>query len=257
MRSFQPIVISAIILALSACGGDNGTGESGNINIQQLDSNLDLQDVNLQTTIANAYCTNQKKLQLISASLLSAYSPKGNGSDKANCGGENAYSDDGTNFSLNMTNYCIEKEGKQYLLNGSISGTTESGNNFTSTISNLSIAGNGVNLTLNGDSYAGRADDNFVNLNVHDTGLGLDYSIDQSSVKKGEFDFGYLTFPSFASAPYQFITHFNADNTAGLLFIYGNADDKIIISGDQGMITAVYSANKQDPGTWLDLPCNN
>jgi len=255
MRSFQPIVISTIFLALSACGGGSGPGENGNTNIQQLDSNLDLQDVNLQTTIANAYCTNQKKLQLISESLLRAYSPKGNGADKANCGGENAYTDDGTNFTLDMKDYCIEKEGKQYLLNGSISGMTESGNNFTSTISNLSITGNGVNLSIDGDSYDGRADDNFVNLNVHDG--ALNYSLDQSSVKKGEFDFGYLTFPTFASAPYQFITHFNADNTEGLLFIYGNADDKIIISGDQGMITAVYSANKQDPGTWLDLPCNN
>jgi len=256
MRALQFTVLSVIFQSLISCGGGSPSDNGIQVQGEQF-GGFDPVNLSLQTIVADAYCTNQKKLQLISASLLSAYSPKGNGADTANCGGENVYVDDGVNFSLQLKNYCIVNQGKQYTLNGSISGATESGNNFTSTISNLNIKGVNVDLSIDGDSYAGRADDNFVNLNVFDNLSGTPYSIDKSSVKKGEFDFGYFTFPSFEAVHYQFITHFNEANTEGLLYLYGAADDKIIVSADNGMITAVYSVDRHDPGTWLDLPCNN
>ena len=261
------IVFSIVFPLLSACGDGGGDPTAGDQVTTQQGLNggngsggstgVATIELSTATTIANAYCTNQRKLQLISASLLSAYSPKGNGTDTTKCGGENLYNDDGTNFSLQLNDYCIVNRGEKYTLNGSITGATESGSNFTSTIAGLSIQGKDVDLNISGDSYAGRADDNFVNLQILDNLTKAQYSIEKSSVKKGEFDFGDATFPQFASTHFQFITHFNEDNTEGLLYFYGSADDKIIISGDNGMITAIYSVDRHDSGTWLDLPCNN
>jgi len=212
-------------------------------------------NLSLQTTVANAYCGNQRKFQLISASLLSAYSPKGNGSDTSYCGGENVYVDDGSNFTLHLSDYCIENHGKQYLLNGDISGATESGSNFTSTIASLTITGENVDLSISGETWDGRADDNFVNLTIFDNLTNNPLSLTDTSIKKGELDFGYFSYPGFQSVHYQFITHFNDDNTEGLLYFYGNGDDKIIVSADNGSITAVYSADRHDPGTSLTLSC--
>jgi hypothetical protein len=36
-----------------------------------------------------------------------------------------------------------------------------------------------------------------------------------------------------------------------MLFIYGEADQVVIISADSGTITVVYKENKQDPGTLI------
>jgi len=256
MRFLKLTIYPIVIQSLVSCGG--GSPSEDGVQIQN-DSfvGFSTTDLSLQTAVADAYCSNQKKLQLVSKALLSAYSPKGNGSDTANCGGENVYVDDGVNFSLELKDYCIEKSGQQYKLNGSISGATESGNNFTSTISSLSIKGNNVDLSINGDTYAGRADDNWANLNINDNLTNTPYALDQTSVKKGELAFGDFTYPGFESVHYQFITNFNEDNTEGLLFFYGNEEDRIIVSADNGMITAVYAVDRQDPGTWLDLPCNN
>ena len=256
MSAQKTIVFSILFPILSACG-EGGIGPLQGDAGQLTDSGLGSMSLATATNIANAYCGNQRKLQLISASLLSAYSPKGNGSDTANCGGENVLTEDGPNFSLQLNNYCVVNRGQQFLLNGSIDGATESGNNFTSTINNLSIQGNGIDLSISGDSYAGRADDNFVNLHIIDNATSSQLDIDNSSVKKGEFDFGDFNLPTYQTVPFQFITHFNETNTEGLLFFYGTGEDKIIVSGDNGMITAVYSADRHDSGTWLDLPCNN
>lgn len=255
MRTHQILVLSAVVPLLAACGGGGTPGDQ--ITAQQQGSgNIASADLSLQTSIADAYCKNQRKLQVISNTLLSAYAPKDNGVDAKYCGGENVYTVDGANFTLKLNNYCMDYRGEQYTLNASIAGSTDSGSNFISSISDFSITGKNVDLSFSGETWDGRADDNHVTLDVYDALTTTDYSISESSVKKGEFDFGNLSFPGFQSVAYKFITHFNADNTEGLLFIYGNADDKIIISADNGIITAVYSANKHDPGTWLELPCN-
>ena len=210
-----------------------------------------------QITLANSYCVNQKKWQIISTSLLSAYSPKGNGSDLNYCGGENVYKVNGADFTLQLNDYCVNAGGKQVLLNGHITGSTDSGSNFISTIDSLNISGKGINLDITGNSRDGRADDNFVNLQVTDNSSNTGFLLDDVSIKKGEFDFGDMTFDGLIQTHFQFITHFNADNTEGLLYLYGQGDDKTIISADKGMITAVYTKDRHDTGTWLDLPCNN
>jgi len=180
--------------------------------------------------------------------LLSAYAPKGNGSDLNYCGGENVFNENGADFTLELTNYCVQARGQQVILNGSISGSTESGSNFISSIiNNLSIVGNNVDLDISGNSWDGRANDNFMNLQITDNINSRALQIGDMSVKKGEFDFGTFSFDELNPVRFQFINHFNADNTEGLLFIYGNADDKLIISGDNGMITAVY---RQRPPWW-------
>jgi hypothetical protein len=211
-----------------------------------------------QIAQANGYCVNQKKLQIISTSLLSAYTPKGNRSDLNYCGGENVYNVDGANFTLQLNNYCVNARGQQVVLNGRISGQTDSGSNFFSTIiEDLTIAGEGIDLDITGSTRDGRADDNFVDLQVTDNNDGSQLSLNDTSIKKGEFDFGDVTFDGSSQIPFKFIDYFNPDNTTGLLFLYGQGEDFTVVSGDKGMITAVYKKDRHDPGTWLDLPCNN
>lgn len=214
-----------------------------------------------QIAQADGYCVNQKKMQIISTSLLSAYTPKGNGSDLNYCGGENVYKDDGTNFSLQLNNYCVNARGQQVVLNGHITGVTDSGTNFfSSIIDSLNIKnvnGTDIDWDIAGSTRDGRADDNFVDLQVIDNNDGSQLLLNDTSIKKGEFDFGDVTFDGLGQIPFKFIDYFNADNTAGLLFLYGQGEDYTVISGDNGMITAVYKKDRHDPGTWLDLPCNN
>lgn len=205
-----------------------------------------------QIAHANAYCVYQKKMQIISSSLLSAYTKP--------AGGNNAhyeYVTDGITFNISLTDYTVNVRGTTVVLNGDIDGTVDSGANFFSTINLLNIAGDNINLDITGSTRDGRADDNFVDLKVtnHNDYTPL-FQMNDVSIKKGEFDFGDITFDNLSKIPFKFIDYFNADNTTGLLFLYGQGDDKTIISGDNGMITAVYSTSKQDPGTWLDLPCN-
>jgi hypothetical protein len=267
MSRFALIVLSSVILI--ACGGNaeidrtleiNADAEAASSSTSSTTPTTVIDPIVLskEIAIADAFCSNQKKLQIISTSLLSAYAPKGNGSDLNYCGGENVFTMSGADFSLGLTDYCVNARGQQVILNGGIIGITESGSNFISSIiSHLSIVGNNIDLDLSGNTWDGRANDNFMNLQIIDNINANTLQLSDVSIKKGELDFGFFTFQDLNPVAFQFITHFNEDNTAGLLFIYGDADDKLIISGDNGMITAVYTIDRHDDGTWLDLPCNN
>lgn len=260
------LILVMLVFLLSACGGSspnalNDTAMDTATQEPSSSNNTSSPSAGLMTTeqvaaLANSFCLNQKKLQIISTSLLSAYTPTGNSADMNYCGGENLYSTLDSTFTLQLKDYCVSARGRDVLLNGSIAGATESGSNFTSSINSLNISANDLDLDITGNSYAGRADDNFVNLQIMDQMDGSELLMEEVSIKKGEFDFGYVTFDGLNRVKFKFITYFNADNTAGLLFIYGAGDDKIIISGDAGEITAVYSKDRHDPGTWVDLPCN-
>lgn len=268
----RSLLLLLSIVILISCGDGNNLGDDPT---QSLTSNTNAggtSQASLQTeiAIADGFCVNQKKLQIISTSLLSAYAPKGNGSDLNYCGGsiiytdnilytdDDPYTDGDPDFLLELTDYCVNARGQQVIVNGSISGTTDSGINFfSSIISNLSIVGSNLNLDLSGNTWDGRADDNFMNLNITDNINSSTLVLGDVSIKKGELDFGTFTFPGLNPVAFQFIKHFNADNTEGLLFIYGEGEEKLIISGDNGMITAVYTKDRHDDGTWLDLPCNN
>ena len=200
---------------------------------------------------ASGFCESQKQLQILSTSLLSAFSSKGNGTDKNYCGGTANFTEDGMMFDIELTDYCVNARGQQVTVDGLIKGEIESGANFTSDINQLSVVGEGVNLSLDGSTWDGRADDMFMNLNISDLLNNIEFSLEGVNIKKGEFDLGYLNIPEVGTFYFKFITHFNADYTEGMLFIYGEGEQLTIISADNGTITVVYKENKQDPGTLL------
>lgn len=206
---------------------------------------------NKASAAASGFCESQKQLQILSSSLLSAYSSKGNGADKNYCGGTANFTEDGMMFDIELTDYCTIARGQQVTINGLIKGETESGANFTSDINQLSIEGEGVNLSINGNTWDGRADDMFMNLDISDLLNEIEISLEGVNIKKGEFDLGYLNIPGVGTFYFKFITHFNADFTEGMLFIYGEGEQLIIISADSGTITVVYKEDKRDPGTLL------
>ncbi|WP_455207412.1 hypothetical protein [Kaarinaea lacus] len=206
---------------------------------------------------ASGFCDSQKQLQVLSTSLISAYSPKGNGPDIYNCGGTANFTEDGMLFDIELTDYCVNARGHQVMLNGIIHGETDSGANFFSEIPELTIEGDGINLSLDGKTRYGRADDMFMDLNISDLVNNIEIGLEDvnikhnSKTKNGEFDLGYLNLPGVGKFYFKFITHFNADLTEGMLFIYGDGEQLIIISADNGSITVVYKENKSDPGTLL------
>jgi len=214
---------------------------------------------NLSNTLSNSrasaaasgFCESQKQLQILSTSLLSAFSSKGNGTDKNYCGGTTNFAEDGMMFDIELTDYCVNARGQQVTMNGLIKGEIESGANFTSDINELSVVGEGVNLSLDGNTWDGRADDMFMNLNISDLLNEIEISLEGVNIKKGEFDLGYLNIPGVGTFYFKFINHFNAEFTEGMLFIYGEGEQLIIVSADSGTITVVYKENKRDPGTLL------
>lgn len=211
----------------------------------------DTMDNTKASAAAGGFCESQKQLQILSTSLLSAYTSKGNGADVNYCGGSANFSSEGGQFSIELADYCVNARGQQVTLNGLINGATESGANFTSDIVELTIEGAGVNLSLDGNTWDGRADDMFMNLNISDLVNTIEAGLEGVNIKKGEFDLGYLVMPNVGRFYFKFITHFNAELTEGMLFIYGEAEQVIIISADSGALTVVYKQNRQDPGTLL------
>lgn len=241
-----------------ACGNNSmpeGQGLTQDVDsVESLDvlETKPITDNNVISDAASGFCDSQRQLQILSTSLLSAYAARGNGSDMNYCGGTSELTEDGLNFEINIDNYCVAARGQQVTLNASISGAVESGANFTSDIHDLTIEGEGVDLDITGNTWDGRADDMFMNLDISDLANAIDLSLEYVNIKKGEFDFGYLNLPDVGRFKFKFIDHFNADNTAGMLFIYGDQKDElIIISADNGDITVVYQENKQDPGTLI------
>ena len=212
-------------------------------------------DVNMSmaANIADAFCLNQRKLQVMSTSLLSAFSPKGNQPDSNYCGGNAELMENGLDFEIHVNDYCVNARGQQVTLNGDIYGTVESGANFvTSQIEDLSIVGTGVDMVVVGNTWDGRDDDMFVNLDISDAVLNNQVGLEFVNIKKGEIDFGYFNFDGIGSVEFKFIKHFNDDNTEGQIFIYGEGEKLLILSGDNGVVTAVYQEDRHDPGTWVE-----
>ena len=206
---------------------------------------------------ASGFCESQKQLQILSTSIIRAYSSKGNGNDNYYCGGTANFTEDGMMFDIELVDYCANARDQQVTINAIIQGETESGANFTSDIEQLVIEGDGVNLSVDGNTWDGRADDMFMNLNISDLVNNIEIALEgvnikhNSKTKNGEFDLGYLNIPDVGKFYFKFITHFNAEFTEGMLFIYGEGEQLIIISADNGTITVVYKEDKRDPGTLL------
>ncbi|MDX1812536.1 MAG: hypothetical protein R3240_11345 [Gammaproteobacteria bacterium] len=213
--------------------------------------------ISTASAAASGFCDSQKQLQVLSTSLMSAYSPKGNGPDIYYCGGTANFTEDGMLFDIELTDYCVNARGHQVMLNGMIHGETDSGANFFSDIPQLTIEGDGINLSLDGTTRYGRADDMFMDLNISDLVNNIEIGLEDvnikhnSKTKNGEFDLGYLNLPNVGKFYFKFITHFNPELTEGMLFIYGEADQVIIISADNGNLTVVYKVDRHDPGTLL------
>ena len=158
------------------------------------------------TAAASGFCESQRQLQILSTSLLSAYAVKGNGSDTNYCGtGTSELIEDGMNFDINVNNYCVAARGQEVTLNATISGAIESGANFTSDIYNLAIEGTGVDLEVSGNTWDGRADDMFMNLNISDLVNAINVGLEDVNIKNGEFDFGYLNLPNIGRFKFKFI----------------------------------------------------
>jgi len=249
-------------------GTSQGPGGTGGTDVPILQDAPAPPEPNLSYALSNSvagaassgFCDVQKQLQILSASLISAYSSRGNSNkpDPYYCGvGTAVHIPDGDTFSIELTDYCANVRGQQVTLNGSITGRVDSGSNFFSDISQLTIEGDGINLSLDGTTRYGRIDDMFMTLNISDLVNNIEVGLEEVNLKDnaqthyGEFDLGYLILPNVGKFYFKFITHFNAELTEGMLFIYGEADQVVIISADSGTITVVYKENKQDPGTLI------
>jgi len=260
--TLEVVIMKKLILLLSSlfllwsCGNNSAPG------VTAMDNNSTLATSDLTPSsniaISSNFCSNETNMKRLSTSLLSAYSAKGNGSDTNYCGGTSTYTEDGDNFNIALDNYCVNFRGSQLILNGTIDGVTDSGANFLSSIiPNLTITGTNVDLDVTGTTKYGRADDMFMNLSVFDNVTGKSLVFQDVNIKKGEFDLGYFTLDQVGPYEFKFIDHFNADYTAGMLFIYGMGEEYLILSADSGVITVVYKKDRHDPGTTLDVPsCN-
>lgn len=246
-------LLSFILTFVWSCGNNSMSEDPGlNQGVDAVDTlgTTPITDTNVSAA-ASGFCESQRQLQILSTSLLSAYAVKGNGSDTNYCGGTSELIEDGMNFDINVDNYCVNARGQQVTMNAAISGAIESGANFTSDIHNLTVQGDGVDLEVTGNTWDGRADDMFMNLNISDLVNAINVGLEDVNIKNGEFDFGYLNLPDIGRFKFKFIEHFNADNTQGMLFIYGEQEQLVIISADNGNITVVYKKDKHDPGTLI------
>ena len=217
-------------------------------------------DLNADSNVAIAsnFCSNESKLKMLSTSLLSAYAVKGNGSDLNYCGGTSELSDNGNEFGITLTDYCVDFRGQQLIMNGTIDGVVDSGANFfSSIIPDLTISGDNVDLSISGSTKYGRADDMFLNIAVTDNTSGKQLVLQEVNIKKGEFDLGFFSFGDVGPYEFKFINHFNADLTEGMLFIYGMGEELLILTAENGIVTVVFKQDKRDPGTLLDVAsCN-
>jgi hypothetical protein len=251
----QVLLVLLFLHLLSACGEGNvpaNENPSEDSPSQTTDLNSDT-----STALANEFCTAQTRLQMVSTALLSAYSVKGNGSDLNYCGGEIILTEDDPDFAIDINDYCFNFRDQPLTLNGKITGAIESGANFTSEIHELALTGEGVDTSLTGRTWDGRADDMFISITVSDNLSGEEIVLEDVSIKKGELDFGYITFADQERIEFKFIEHFNADLTQGQLFFYGTGEELIILTADNGVITVVHKQSKTDPGTLLESTCSS
>lgn len=256
--------LSSLLLSLFlvwSCGNNTMSNEedmtgSGDTSTTPLGSS----DLNADTNVAISanFCENETKFKMLSSSLLSAYSAKGNGSDMNYCGGSSEFTEDGLTFGITLNDYCVNFRGQQLILNGTIDGETDSGANFfSSIIPNLTISGNNVDMSINGSTKYGRADDMFLNITITDNTAGKSIEFQDVNIKKGEFDLGFFSFGDVGPYEFKFIDHFNEDLTSGMLFIYGVGEEYLILTAEDGIVTVVFKQDRHDPGTLLDVPACN
>ena len=244
------ILLCTLFIGLSACAPDNTP-----LTENSPGSDLVALDTAKATELTNGFCAAQKQLQIFSKSLLSVFSVYSSQGLSNSCGGEVALTKSPGAFQLDIIHYCSESSGQPLTINGQIKALVESGVNFTSDIA-LSIKGDGVDLTANGNSWDGRYNDFFFTMEVKDNVLGQSLLLDQVNIKKGELDLGYVVFPDFGRTKFLVIKHFNNDNTAGQIFFYGQNGEIVIVTAEDGLLSAVFKQNKLDPGILLDSDCN-
>ena len=222
--------------------------------VSELDSATNL-------AIADNFCANETNFKVLSTSLLSAYSDlgRGNYTDPNYCGGTSELTTTDTGFTVTLTNYCVLFRDQQVLLNGTIKGAVDSGVNIISEFlePDISIIGEGFDLSVVGDTRNGRNDDMFMNLTITDNFSGNQIVLDETNIKKGEFDFGYFSFEDVGPYRFLFIKHFNADLTEGQLFIYGSGEEYLILTAENGIVTVVFKRDRHDPGVLVESSCSS
>ena len=263
MKKLSILLMS--LLLVYACG--NSSEDPNNMQTLGADTttgspvdNVPPSELNAETNllIADNFCANETKFKLLSTSLLSAYSAKGNGSDMNYCGGTSEFTENGDEFSIALTNYCVNFRGQQVLLNGTIDGITDSGANFfSSLIPDITIAGEGFDLSFSGNTWYGRADDMFMNLMITDHTTGNSINLEETNIKKGEFDLGFFSFDEVGPYEFKFIKHFNAELTEGQLFIYGVGEELLILTAEEGIVTVVFKRDRHDPGVLVESSCSS
>lgn len=266
MKKLSILLISLFLVY--ACGNNNAEDEN-NMSGSGIETTSGTPvdtvapgDLNAQmnVAIADGFCANETNFKLLSTSLLSAFSPAGNHPDINYCGGtaELVQIDD-LNFDIHLTDYCVNFRGQQVFLNGMIDAQVESGANFVSSvISDLTITGEGVDMSFSGSTWDGRANDMFLDLTITDHTTGNSIDLDETNIKKGEFDLGLFSFDDVGPYEFKFINHFNPELTEGMLFIYGIGEELLILTAEEGIVTVVYKQDRHDPGTWVEsAACNS
>ncbi|MCG6970923.1 MAG: hypothetical protein LJE85_14240 [Gammaproteobacteria bacterium] len=255
MKHILLVLLGILVMHLITGCGEGNAPVDDNATNEPTNQNADL-NTDTSTALVNGFCAAQTQLQIVSTGLLSAYSVKGNGSDLNYCGGEIILTEDNPDFAISINDYCFNFRNQQLTLNGDIIGAIESGANFTSQIQALSVVGDAVDLSISGRTWDGRADDMFISITVHDNLADEALILEDVSIKKGELDFGYVTFSDLGRFEFKFIEHFNAELTQGQLFLYGKGEELVIVTADNGAISVVYKESKADPGTPLDSNCS-
>lgn len=238
--------------------GDNLDGNNtselgtkpGTHNEQRVDLTTDT-----ATDLADNFCASHKNLQAFSKSFLGVMSVMSNHPLTGSCGGGVSYEKDGTNFTVLATDYCDDAAGRALTANGTVTGTVESGANFTSDVPSFHITGQGIDITMSGHTWDGRYNDMFLSMSMTDNLTGTVVELSDVNIKKGELDIGLMTFADLGKFEFKVIKHFNNELTEGQLFFYGDNGETIIMTAENGSISVVLTESKQDQGTWLDSSC--
>jgi len=248
LKKIFPLLLTLHLLW--SCGDNNYPDISGTPKLSQnQQSSLTPASAN---NLANAFCASQNTLQIVATSFLSVYSVMGNGSDLNYCGGTLLLNKDGLNFDISMTDYCVNAAGQEVIINGGIDGMVETGGDFSSNIYGMRVVSDGIDLSVSGNTWNGRADEQFMRLNIIDNMTATKILIEEASLKNGEFDYGYITFPDLGRFEFRFIANFNADLSQGQVYIYADSGQAISITATNGGLAVIYNAAETDPGVTLN-----
>ena len=91
----------------------------------------------------------------------------------------------------------------------------------------------------------------FLTLTITDNISAQQIVLEEVNIKKGEIDFGFFRFGDVGPYEFKFINHFNDDLTEGLLFIYGQGEELLILTAEDGGVSVVHKKDKRDPGEWV------